>query len=102
MCLENAFQISEVVRPSLHEELIKGEVQAAAVAGARVFVAAASEAPPKQRLLREGAVQEVSTRSCDEAMGDAWTCWKWWFLLVIIGPWIHHDWYDWEICRDCF
>ena len=70
MCLENAFQISEVVRPSLHEELIKGEVQAAAVAGARVFVAA----PPKQRLLREGAVQEVSTRSCDEAMGDAWTC----------------------------
>ena len=32
MCLENAFQISEVVRPSLHEELIKGEVQAAAVA----------------------------------------------------------------------
>lgn len=73
MCLENAFQISEVVRPSLHEELIKGEVQAAAVAGARVFVAAASEAPPKQRLLREGAVQEVSTRSCDEAMGDGET-----------------------------
>eukprot|EP00435_Cladocopium_sp_Y103_P020460 s2340_g5.t1 len=60
MCLENAFQISEVVRPSLHEELMKGEVQAAAVAGARVFVAAASEAPPKQRLLREGADGETS------------------------------------------
>ena len=82
MCLENAFQISEVVRPSLHKELMKGEVQAAAVAGARVFVAAASEAPPKQRLLREGALQEVSTRSCDEAMGDAWTDG---FLWVFIG-----------------
>ena len=72
--LGECLQISEVVRPSLHEELIKGEVQAAAVAGARVLWPQPSEAPPKQRLLREGAVQEVSTRSCDEAMGDAWTC----------------------------
>ena len=67
MCLENAFQISEVVRPSLHEELLKG-VQAAP--GARVFVAAATEAPPKQRLLREGTLQEVSNRTCDQPMGD--------------------------------
>lgn len=64
MCLENAFSISEVVRPSLHEELMKGqEIQ---TVGARVFVAAASEAPPKQRLLRDGTIQEVSTRSCDQ------------------------------------
>ncbi len=64
MCLENAFSISEVVRPSLHGELMKGqEIQ---TAGARVFVAAASEAPPKQRLLRDGTIQEVSTRSCDQ------------------------------------
>lgn len=65
MCLENAFQISEVVRPSLHEELMKGDMQ---TSGARVFVASAAEAPPKPRLLREGSIQEVSTRTCDQPM----------------------------------
>eukprot|EP00438_Fugacium_kawagutii_P025830 Skav200508 [mRNA] locus=scaffold450:391126:392821:- [translate_table: standard] len=65
MCLENAFQISEVVRPSLHEELMKGDMQ---TFGARVFVASAAEAPPKPRLLREGSIQEVSARTCDQPM----------------------------------
>lgn len=69
MCLENAFQINEVVRPSLHQELMQHgpDLQCA---GARVFVACASEAPPKQRLLREGVIEDVSSSFCDQLLPD--------------------------------
>ncbi|CAJ1347655.1 unnamed protein product [Effrenium voratum] len=67
LCLEKAFEICEVSRPSLHEELSKGTQVAA---GTRVFVSAAFEPPPRRRL-REGAIHEVSERTCDQPMANS-------------------------------
>lgn len=62
--LENAFEVSQVWRPSLHDELIVGKV---AEVGARVFMTVASEAPPRARQLREGVLAcAVGSESCND------------------------------------
>mmetsp|Transcript_90824 Transcript_90824/g.293217 ORF Transcript_90824/g.293217 Transcript_90824/m.293217 type:complete len:2155 (+) Transcript_90824:115-6579(+) len=63
LCLENPFQMREVVRPSVHEELAAGRQPEA---GARVFVAVATAPPPGTRHLREGELQGVGTATCVE------------------------------------
>eukprot|EP00931_Biecheleriopsis_adriatica_P092095 TRINITY_DN6591_c0_g2_i1.p1 TRINITY_DN6591_c0_g2~~TRINITY_DN6591_c0_g2_i1.p1 ORF type:complete len:2016 (-),score=351.16 TRINITY_DN6591_c0_g2_i1:69-6116(-) len=69
LCMENAFEISEVKRPSLHEELCSG--RSLDVNGARVFVSVAAEAPPKARRLREGVIESVSACTCAEPLAGS-------------------------------
>lgn len=63
LSIENAFEMHEVLRPSLQEELAGGRQPEA---GARVFVAVAAAAPPAPQQLRQGELHSVEEACCTE------------------------------------
>eukprot|EP00929_Paragymnodinium_shiwhaense_P102803 TRINITY_DN66034_c0_g1_i2.p1 TRINITY_DN66034_c0_g1~~TRINITY_DN66034_c0_g1_i2.p1 ORF type:complete len:2071 (-),score=351.10 TRINITY_DN66034_c0_g1_i2:81-6293(-) len=80
--LENPFEVNEVWRPSVHDELVAAGTAAAQGAapagalgslatemvGARVFVATAKQPPPQPRLLRGGRIVSIDQATCADAL----------------------------------
>ncbi|CAK0869517.1 unnamed protein product [Prorocentrum cordatum] len=81
LCLENPFEMREVARPSLQEELSAG---LRPEPGCRVFVASAASAPPRPRLLREGALHAVDERSCADVFPGG--------AAPLADYWVAHGW----------
>lgn len=81
LCLDNAFEVREVQRPSLHEELCAGH---RAETGTRVFTAAATEPPPHPRRLREGILQVVGAASCADPFPGG--------SMSLASYWADHGW----------
>eukprot|EP00930_Biecheleria_cincta_P099342 TRINITY_DN9097_c0_g3_i1.p1 TRINITY_DN9097_c0_g3~~TRINITY_DN9097_c0_g3_i1.p1 ORF type:complete len:725 (+),score=119.96 TRINITY_DN9097_c0_g3_i1:898-3072(+) len=69
LCLENAFEVADVERPSLHQELTVDK-QMENISGARVFVSVASEPPPKPKRLRHGVIEAVTPQTCAEPLAN--------------------------------
>lgn len=81
LCLENNFEVHQVWRPSLHEELAAGR---APEAGARVFAAVAASAPPQAQRLREGLLQSVQPTSCADPFPGG--------TEPLASYWLTHNW----------
>jgi len=88
LMLENTFEVPQVYRPSLHEELQAGRVPDA---GARVFLTVAGEPPPRRRQMREGVLRALETVSCADAYtaGEGECC-----LASLAAYWAAHGWSD--------
>eukprot|EP00928_Gymnodinium_smaydae_P031152 TRINITY_DN22959_c0_g2_i1.p1 TRINITY_DN22959_c0_g2~~TRINITY_DN22959_c0_g2_i1.p1 ORF type:complete len:2231 (+),score=367.58 TRINITY_DN22959_c0_g2_i1:34-6693(+) len=79
--LENSFEVREVWRPSVADELSAGRQPDL---GVRVFAAVASESPPRPRHLREGLLESLLTSTCaDPIPGGEQT---------LAAYWISHGW----------
>jgi len=84
LTLDNPFQVREVWRPSIAEEMAVAGTQSQIEPEARVFVAVAAEAPPRPRLLREGLLCSVEPKSCADAYPGGSTS--------LAAYWVAHGW----------